>query len=284
MAIYHLNSKVIMRSHNGSSIEAAAYISACKLEDKMKRVSFDYRKKHGVVFSKILAPENSPAWVYDRNELWNKVEESEKRRDAQVARSITVALPKELGLEQQKELLFEFIKKSFINKGMISDFSIHFDNSENPHAHILLTMRSLNGVVFGSKVRAWNSTDILVGWRKGWADMVNHHLNLANLKQRVDHRSYIECGIKKKPTIHLGRKNHYALKFRKVELDRCKVNENIYQKNRVSANNDSLKENSEYLNRYGFFSRIEKNRKDFLAHSISSLSEIERDEIHTEKP
>ncbi|WP_341751249.1 MULTISPECIES: MobA/MobL family protein [unclassified Candidatus Tisiphia] len=47
-----------------------------------------YSKKKGVVFSKIYAPENAPNWVYDREELWNRVTSREQKKDGQLAEII----------------------------------------------------------------------------------------------------------------------------------------------------------------------------------------------------
>jgi hypothetical protein len=53
----------------------------------------DYSRKSKVAHCEILAPQDAPVWVFDREELWNQVEATEKRRDSQVAREINVALP-----------------------------------------------------------------------------------------------------------------------------------------------------------------------------------------------
>jgi hypothetical protein len=65
----------------------------------------------------ILAPEHSPNWIQDRNRLWNEGEKAEKRKDAQLAREINVALPKELNQGQQRELIRDFVQKEFVENG-----------------------------------------------------------------------------------------------------------------------------------------------------------------------
>ena len=54
------------------------------------------RDKPGVVHSEILLPDGAPARWLDRATLWNEVEAGEKRKDAQLAREIEIALPREL--------------------------------------------------------------------------------------------------------------------------------------------------------------------------------------------
>ena len=96
MAIYHFSAKVISRSAGRSSVAASAYRAAEKLVNEREDITHDYSRKSGVLSSHILAPDNTPNWVHDRNQLWNKVEQSEIRKDSQLARDITLALPSEL--------------------------------------------------------------------------------------------------------------------------------------------------------------------------------------------
>lgn len=86
MAIYHLSAKVISRAGGRSSVAAAAYRTAGRLRDDRQGLEHDYSRKGGVVHSEIIAPENAPDWMRDRDQLWNAVEAVEKRRDAQLAR------------------------------------------------------------------------------------------------------------------------------------------------------------------------------------------------------
>lgn len=57
--------------------------------------------------------------------LWNAVEKSEKRKTAQLAREIEIALPRELSLPQQIELLRQYIEDKFVAEGMCADYVIH---------------------------------------------------------------------------------------------------------------------------------------------------------------
>ncbi len=77
----------------------------------------------------------------------------------------------------------------FVSKGMIADFSVHEDDPNNPHAHVLLTMRSISEQGFGEKVRSWNAKHELLGWRDAWASHANEHLARAGHAVRIDHRT-----------------------------------------------------------------------------------------------
>lgn len=92
----------------------------------------------------MLLPPNAPAAWQDRAELWNAVEDAEKSKDNQLARELIVALPVELGLDEWKTMLCDFLSEQCVGKGMCADYSIHDTDGHNPHAHILLTVRPLD--------------------------------------------------------------------------------------------------------------------------------------------
>ena len=193
MAIYHLSAKVIGRKAGRSSVAAAAYRSGGRLRDERQGVEHDYSRKGGVVHAEILAPENAPDWMRDRDRLWNVVEAVERRKDAQLAREIEVALPRELDRAARLELVRGFVAREFVGRGMIADLAIHEgrarDGREQPHAHVMLTMRELTGEGFGNKARDWNAPERLVGWREAWAREANRALERAGRLERIDHRT-----------------------------------------------------------------------------------------------
>ena len=204
MAIYHLHAKMVKRSEGRSAVGAAAYRAGARFTDERTGYTYDYTDKPGVAHAEIIAPEGAASWVYDRARLWNTVEESERRKDAQVAREIEIALPVELSKDQQVELMRDFVRRTFVAKGMVADFAIHRDNPENPHAHLLLTTRSLTEDGFGLKRRDWNARTELTAWRGQWAETANEHLARAGLDIRIDHRTLEAQGIDLVPGRKIG--------------------------------------------------------------------------------
>src|SRR5487761_21748 len=204
MAIYHLHAKMVKRSEGRSAVGAAAYRAGSRLTDERTGYTYDYTDKPGVEHTEIIAPEGAAAWVYDRATLWNTVEHAERRKDAQVAREIEIALPVELSKDQQVELMRDFVRRTFVAKGMVADFAIHRDNPENPHAHLLLTTRSLTEDGFGLKRRDWNARTELTAWRGQWAETANEHLARAGLDIRIDHRTLEAQGIDLVPGRKIG--------------------------------------------------------------------------------
>ena len=191
MAIFHMSAQAITRSKGHSSVAAAAYRHGEKLTDEHTGEIHDYSKKKGVSDSVILIPEGADHKFLKPEYLWNTIEQSEKRKDAQLAREFNIALPVEMTDEQKKALAIDFCNENFVKNGMIADIAFHKLDSDNPHFHVMLTTRSLtpDGAGFGQKVREWNSKEQLEGWRKGWADTANEHMQRAGIDARIDHRS-----------------------------------------------------------------------------------------------
>jgi len=206
VAIYHLHAKPIQRSKGESSVAASAYRSASCITDERTGITHDYTRKQDVLNSEILLPKNAPETFADRATLWNTVEAHEKRKDAQPAREINIALPRELSFDQNWQLAKDFVQKEFVDKGMIADVAFHRGHGgpdeEQPHMHVMLTMREVTPEGFGPKVREWNRTELLLEWRRDWAEYCNHRLALLGIDASIDHRSNKARGINLEP-------NHY---------------------------------------------------------------------------
>ena len=242
MAIFHCQIKIISRGKGKTATAAAAYRSGTKIVDNELGKTHDYTRKGGVAFSEILLCVNAPSKYSDRQTLWNEVQKIEKQKNAQLCREVEVALPIEFSRNEQIEVVREYIKKNFTDKGMIADWSLHDKSDGNPHAHILLTMRPLktNGE-WGAKRKdryaldengnkipiidvLTNKQKIGAGGRKMWErisvpttdwndqtkaeEWRKSWADICNehLKGQahIDHRSYARQGKKQLPTIHEG--------------------------------------------------------------------------------
>lgn len=129
MAIYHFSAQVIGRKVGRSAV-AAAYRSASRLRDDRLGRDQDFSAKRGVVHSEVMLPENAPEEWSDREKLWNDVEAFEKRKDAQLAREIEFAIPREMTERQGVELARAFVHSEFVDRGMIADLNLHWDMAE----------------------------------------------------------------------------------------------------------------------------------------------------------
>lgn len=220
MAIYHLSAQALSRSAGASAVAAAAYRSGSDLVDQRTGERHDYSRRGDVDAAEIVAPEGAPAWARSRAALWNAAEGAERRKNSQVAREVRVAIPSELGREEGRELVREFAREQFAARGMVADIAWHGAGGDNPHAHILLTMRRIDGEGFSRlKERAWNATTMLQEWRQGWGQAANRALERAGSEERIDHRTLSaqreealtrgDLGaageLDREPTIHMGK-------------------------------------------------------------------------------
>src|SRR5690606_9861204 len=217
-----------------SSLAAASYRSGDRLQDEQIEQTFDYSSRDDVMHTEIMTPEHAPAWASNREVLWNKVEAAEKRKDAQLCRSLIIGLPRELDLEQNKALLREHVQEQFVSKGMIADIAIHdkeaSDGGRNPHAHVLLTMREVDQDGFGKKNRDWNHPSLVETWRSAWEQKQNDHLEAAGNDARVNMKSYARQGVDKTPEVHRGPKVD-ALERQGAEQSRGHRNRETKQRN-----------------------------------------------------
>ncbi|MCQ2443625.1 MAG: MobA/MobL family protein [Oscillospiraceae bacterium] len=143
-AIYHLEAEIITRGEGRSAVAASAYRSGAKMENEYDGVLHNYTRKRGIAHQEIMLPLNAPAEWQDREKLWNDVETAEKSATSRLAREFNAALPVELSMEEWIPMLREFIQKNFVDLGMAADFSIHNIDPNNPHVHIMLTLRPLD--------------------------------------------------------------------------------------------------------------------------------------------
>jgi Lon protease-like protein len=232
MAIYHLSIKIHARGRGKSAVAAAAYRAGESIVSERNGMTYDYTRKSDVAHTEILLPENAPKEYQDRSVLWNEVEKSERNRNARLAREIEVALPVELTREQNISLVHDYARRLFVSAGMCADVCVHDKGSGNPHAHIMLTTRPIDGRGMwaaksrkeyvldenGERIRLpsgefksrkadavdWNEQGKAEEWRAAWAQSVNAALAAADIAERVDHRSYERQGIERIPTVHLG--------------------------------------------------------------------------------
>ena len=151
MAILFGRVSNVSRGSGNSAIKAAAYRSCSELTlnatDADTNITvgliWDYSKKGGLTYSQIHAPEDAPEWVYDRQSLWQRVEDVETKSNARLAGEYTIALPKEFTAEQNIEFLKEFAHNTFVTRGIVVDVNFHNDNTKNPHAHLMYALRQL---------------------------------------------------------------------------------------------------------------------------------------------
>lgn len=204
--------------------------------------------------SMILTPQNAPEWTNDRQRLWNEVDKVEKHnaktKNPRLAKEVLLSLPNDFDREVQTELTKDFIKSEFVDKGMVADISIHRDDMNNPHAHVLLTQRPFNpDGTWGKKTKTRTQYDengnaILnkngnkvrkqerfadfdyKQIRKNWELKLNYYSEREQSLKRYDSRSFEEQGLDKIAEIPLTREE-YRLELN--EKKRCEKEGVEYQ-------------------------------------------------------
>ncbi|MEM7147488.1 MAG: MobA/MobL family protein [Verrucomicrobiota bacterium] len=242
MAIYRLEAKIIGRRAKDkagkvipgkqvSMLAKAAYRSGEKLKDEARDKSFNYTaRSQEVVHTEILAPEGAPDWMHEsrereagtdigrarRERLWNTIETVEKRKDSQLAREFVISLPIELNREQQIKAIRSWSEQELVSQGFVIDIALHRSkDGNNPHAHVLATMRPVEGDGFGKKPTnngkfngrgraGLGAKQDLKFWRTSWEKVANDSLADAERKERIDHRSLKDQGIDRLPQPKIG--------------------------------------------------------------------------------
>ncbi|MCG1210267.1 MobA/MobL family protein [Staphylococcus haemolyticus] len=204
--------------------------------------------------SMILTPQNAPEWTNDRQRLWNEVDKVEKHnaktKNPRLAKEILLSLPNDFDREVQTELTKDFIKSEFVDKGMVADISIHRDDMNNPHAHVLLTQRPFNSDgTWGKKTKTRTQYDengnaILnkngnkvrkqerfadfdfKEVRKHWELKLNYYSVREQSLRRYDSRSFEAQGLDKIAEIPLTREEY---RLEKNEQKRCEKEGIEYQ-------------------------------------------------------
>ncbi len=139
----------------------------CRLPSRRQIAGRAHRRHQGLYriapmssIPQILTPKNAPPGCRTAMHLWNEIERREdrstRRSQAQLARDIELSLPHELTHEQHVELVREFVQSCISSIRAWSPtlrFTLHPERGDgrNHHAHILLSMRDIEGDGFGSK-------------------------------------------------------------------------------------------------------------------------------------
>ena len=256
--------KIISRGKGQSCMASCAYYSG---EKKYSEYECCWKYPHSsptrVKRVEVMLPPNAPRAYADPQTLWNAVDAAETSVNAQTARSMLFALPRELTDEQNLALVRDFCQKEFVDKGMVCNFFYHDKDDGNPHVHIMLTLRAMdeNGKWLpksknvyaldenGNRIRTpngswkrikvdtvdWNERKYGEIWRQDWAAAQNAALKAAGRMERVDMRSLERQGVEDRlPQKHLG-PTASALERKGVSSERGDENRKIISGNKMLA-------------------------------------------------
>jgi len=211
MAIAFARARYISRSTGGSAARSAAYNAREAISDERTGTLYYFKHRDAPEHHEVLLPEGADAKLADAAALWNAAETAEKRKDAQVARELVLALPAnhELSHEDRVELARSFAEAHFVSKGLAVQLDVHAPHvgdtdSEraNHHAHLLVTTRRVEGDHFAAKkareldpeVKSLRGRGVVTDgehWGAAWRDHQNRYFTEHGLELRVDATSAV---------------------------------------------------------------------------------------------
>jgi MobA/MobL family len=221
------------RSAGHSAVAGVAYRLGLRLYDRRAGVWHDFRRRQvgeEIVRALTVAPDGAPAWATDPDELWNRVEQAEKRKDAQLARDYRIPVPFGLTDDQAGALaedMARFICRELntaVSMGLHRDADIDALGNEKPetkigfHAHLYFPTRRLeeiNGeegtgdgewglgaklVLLSNKNTSGSFVERL---NERWAELANRYTSAHQLPADYTHLSYArqELPVTPQPTL-----------------------------------------------------------------------------------
>ena len=206
VAIQFARARYISRSTGGSAVRSAAYNERAAIMSDRTGELYYFKHRDAPEHHEVLLPDGADPRFADSAVLWNAAEAGEKRKDAQVAREIVLALPAnaELSDEDRIALARSFAEQHFVAKGLAVQLDVHAPHEgdseserANWHAHLLITTRRLEGEGFAAKKardldpevrRAGGRAVVADGeaWGEQWRDHQNRYFLEHGLDIRVD--------------------------------------------------------------------------------------------------
>ncbi len=216
MAIAFARARYLSRSSGGNAVRSAAYNARDAITAERTGELFYFRHRDTPVHHEVLLPEGADARFGNSATLWNAAEAAERRKDAQVAREIVLALPADrvLSTEDRIELARSFAAEHFVSKGLAVQLDVHAPHKErgegegawsegtggdhtNWHAHLLITTRRIEGDQLAARkardldpeVRKAGSRSVVTdaeAWGETWRAHQDRYFQEHGIELRVD--------------------------------------------------------------------------------------------------
>ncbi|MBN8925276.1 MAG: hypothetical protein BGO51_10155 [Rhodospirillales bacterium 69-11] len=216
MAIAFARARYLSRATGGNAVRSAAYNAREAIQAERTGELFHFRHRDAPTYHEVLLPEGADARLADSAALWNAAEAAERRKDAQVAREIVLALPADrvLSTEDRIELARSFAQEHFVSKGLAVQLDVHAPHRErgegegawaegtggdhtNWHAHLLITTRRIEGDQLSAKkardldpeVRKAGTRTLVTdaeAWGETWRAHQDRYFQEHGIELRVD--------------------------------------------------------------------------------------------------
>ena len=160
VAIPFARVEYVSRSSGGSAVRSSAYIARDAIRAERTGELFYFKNRDAPEHHEVMLPQGAADRFAEAGVLWNAAEAAEKRKDAQVAREMVVALPANAGVttEDRIEMVRTFAEQHFVSKGLAVQLDVHAPHGAdseseraNWHAHLLITTRRIEGDELSAK-------------------------------------------------------------------------------------------------------------------------------------
>lgn len=248
MAIYHFSLKTASRSQGGRAAEHMLYVARSgkyASEQSIAQAEFQYVVREGDYTTRVnelyhVEHHNMPAWAAENPvQFWQAADQFE-RANGRLYTELEFSLPRELNLDQRLGLAQAFAEKTL---GDLHPYtlavhnSIASDGGEQPHVHLMLTERRLDGIerpadLFfkranpdfpeqggAKKERGWSKQEKVQALRESWEKTANAALKRAGFSEQIDHRSLKDRGIHREPQPRIGPRLSKLVKEGKLARD-----------------------------------------------------------------
>lgn len=168
MASRFIRAEIVKAGGDSSATGLSAYIARdTRIDQTGERFNFAHRADE-LEAKGLILPNDAQEWAGDPARIWREAERAEQtvdrktgetrwKKGGQIAKHMTIALPREASTAQRQAMLLEFIAQEIQPQrhGVALEWAIHREEN-NPHAHLLISTRMLAGDRFEKKARAMN--------------------------------------------------------------------------------------------------------------------------------
>lgn len=220
MASRFVRVEIVKAGAGSSATGLSAYIARDARLDQ-SGTPFNFAHKADELEARgLILPVNAPEWAADAAQVWRAAERAEQtidretgelrwKKNGQIAKHMTIALPREATVAQREAMLLEFVAKEIDPQkhGVVVEWAIHREEN-NPHAHLLISTRALEGAGFGKKARAMNPDFASKGANHFISEAENWDIRWAEFQREYFERLGIAADIrdrKARPEEHYTR-------------------------------------------------------------------------------
>ena len=153
---------------------------------------------------------NIPEWAKSSYDFWEKYSQEDRVNSSY--KKIELSLQEELSFEENKKMLYEFIKKNvgdnYYYSVVIHDKESNEKGIQNTHAHIMICKRLEDGIKRNPEQffkrynsnspekggaltdnKYWGKKQTLINFREDWENIINKYFEKNNIKKKVSSKS-----------------------------------------------------------------------------------------------